>query len=315
MTDSIELPFIPFPLLGNCHAQTLVGRYLPQGTPPTSRTHLVTLEDNEQLAVEVSTPPTWNRTAFLVHGLGGDHTSPYLVRIARRLFEQRVRVVRINLRGCGSGFHLANKPYHAGRSEDVLTVINALQEDRPATLVGYSLGGNIGLKLAGELGAQASFDHVIAICPPIDLEVCCRKIDTEAPFFYRKYFMKGFKQAVDRKRHVLSDRLVEKLISLHTIIDFDDHYTAPLSGFKDAQDYYSQCSAQSFLSDIKVKTTILYTLDDPFIDPDLFTSLITPPNVQLYHTKKGGHIGHVGREVLRWLDEQVERWVLSEESK
>src|SRR5919109_5151430 len=119
----LTLSFRPFPLLANRHAQTIVASQVYLPLEPPSRTRLVRLPDGDQIALEVSTPGPWHAdaaTVILVNGLCGCHRSPYMLRLARKLWRRGVRVVRLNLRGCGSGKGLARQPYHSGRSEDVL---------------------------------------------------------------------------------------------------------------------------------------------------------------------------------------------------
>src|SRR5215467_14477290 len=163
--------FRPLPLLTNPHVQTLVAAKLAWSWEPPSVTRLVKLPDDDTIALEVSTPQGWqpdDQTVLLLHGLCGCHRSPYMQRMARKLLRCGIRAVRMNLRGCGSGRGLARSPYHSGQSADVLAVLESLQQAcprSPVTLVGFSLGGNISLKLAGELAAlvPANVRRVIAI--------------------------------------------------------------------------------------------------------------------------------------------------------
>src|SRR5690606_24190319 len=147
--------FVPFPLLGNPHLQTILAARLPWAREPGSTTREVTLEDGDRLALEVTTPPGWRagaRTAVLVHGLGGSHQSAYMVRLASTLAARGGRAVRLNMRGCGSGAGLARKPYFGGCAADVAAALRLLRAEGPLDLVGFSLGGNVVLKLAADLG-------------------------------------------------------------------------------------------------------------------------------------------------------------------
>src|SRR2546428_6608544 len=176
ISHSTELiqTFRPLPCLTHPYLQTIVAAKLTWSREPPSTTHLVELSDGDTIALEVSTPRGWqphDLTAVLLHGLCGCHRSPYMQRLARKLWRPGLRAVRMNLRGCGSGRGLAHYPYHSGRSADVLAVLGSLFQGAPASpviLVGFSLGGNIVLKLAGELSQTVPVYllQVIAICPP-----------------------------------------------------------------------------------------------------------------------------------------------------
>jgi predicted alpha/beta-fold hydrolase len=191
MGDAIQA-FRPLPFLANPHVQTFIAAKLYLASEPPSVTHYVSLPDGDCLALEVSTPAAWqpqHRTVVLLHGLCGCHGSPYMQRLAWKLWRRGIRAVRMNMRGCGSGQGLARQAYHSGRSADVLAVLEFLQQQTspcvPMTLVGFSLGGNVVLKLAGELADNASqyLQQVIAVCPPADLAACARKL--EAPRWRR----------------------------------------------------------------------------------------------------------------------------------
>jgi uncharacterized protein len=191
-TDPIQA-FRPFPCLTHPHLQTIVAAELTWSREPLSTTHLVELSDGDKIALEVSTPRGWQPyapTVVMLHGLCGCHRSPYMQRLARKLWRSGLRAVRMNLRGCGSGRGLARYPYHSGRSADALAVLESLLQttpQSPVTLIGFSLGGNIVLKLAGELSAAVpdNLQRVIAVCPPADLVACSHLLEQPANRFYK----------------------------------------------------------------------------------------------------------------------------------
>ena len=170
-----QLSFLPLQGCGSPHIQTFFAGFSQPGKPPPSLPFLVSLGDGDLLSCQISTPPSWkptDKTVLLVHGLCGSHESNYMVRLSRKLYKQGYRAVRINLRACGSGHSLARRPYHGGLSQDLLQVLQAMKRqapDSPMILIGFSLGGNIALKLAGELGRQKLLTLTIAICSPLNL--------------------------------------------------------------------------------------------------------------------------------------------------
>lgn len=314
------LPFRPFPLLTNGHLQTIVAArvYLP--LEPPSITRLVCLPDGDRLALEVSTPRSWQSdapTVAMVHGLCGCHRSPYMMRLAWKLWRCGVRAVRINLRGCGSGKGLARQPYHSGRSEDVLAVLVDLHQSTPQspiTLIGFSLGGNIALKLAGELAAAATYlKQVIAVCPPADLAACSRLLSQPANRVYERHFMRLLRAAVLERQTRFPDLPRVELPQRLSLYAFDNLYTAPRCGFRDADDYYARCSAAPLVPRITIPCRILFAADDPFIDATVFDGQALPANVQVVRTARGGHLGFLGVPGrpggYRWMDALLLEWL------
>jgi uncharacterized protein len=301
-TDLIQA-FRPLPCLTHPYLQTIVAAKLTWSREPPSTTHLVELSDGDTIAMEVSTPRGWrphDPTAVLLHGLCGSHRSPYMQRLARKLWRSGLRAIRMNLRGCGSGRGLARYPYHSGRSADVLAVLESLLQttpQSPVTLIGFSLGGNIVLKLAGELsaGVPDNLQRVIAVCPPADLVACSRLLQQPANRFYNRYFTRLLcAEAFDRHSRFPDLRRVELPAEL-SIYAFDESYTAPQCGFRDALDYYRQCSAAPLVPRLTIPGHILFAADDPLIDAHMFDGVALPPYVQVIRTRYGGHLGFLGR--------------------
>lgn len=310
-------PFRPFPLLGRPHLQTIVTAWTGRPVEPPSTTRIVELPDGDRLALEDSTPPGWqpgDPAAVLLHGLCGCHLSPYLVRMAYRLHELGIRALRMNLRGCGSGAGLARKLYHSGRSEDVAAVLASIRSectDSPLWLIGYSLGGNIVLKHAAEVGdTGAAPARVIAVCPPVDLAACSRRFSRPENRHYDRFFVKLLRQAVREREQTFPDLEPFSFPRELTLYGFDDIYTAPRSGFRDADDYYTRSSSLPLLPGISVPTDILFSRDDPLIDSSGIDEIDRPPFVRVEFTERGGHLGFLGTPLhppgLRWVD----AWIL-----
>jgi uncharacterized protein len=313
--------FQPLPFLAHRHLQTIIAAkvYLPREPPSVRR--LVGLPEGDRIALEVSTPRGWQPpapTVVLIHGLCGCHRSAYMMRLAFKLWRCGVRAIRMNMRGCGSGKGLARQPYHSGRSEDVRAVLEALLADTPQSpllLVGFSLGGNMALKLAGELGktAAALLRQVIAVCPSADLAACARLFALPRNRLYERHFMRRIRADVaDRQARFPDEPRVElpRELSLYA---FDNLYTAPLCGFRHADDYYARCSAAPLVPGITIPCRLLFAADDPFIDATVFDHIALPSNIQVVRTSHGGHLGFLGRPGLpggyRWMDAMLLQWL------
>ena len=319
-TDLLQA-FRPFPCLTHPHLQTIVAAELTWSREPPSITHFVELSDGDTIALEVSTPRAWqphDPTAVLLHGLCGCHRSSYMQRLARKLWRAGLRAVRMNLRGCGSGRGLARYPYHSGRSADVLAVLERLLQttpQSPVTLIGFSLGGNIVLKLAGELSAAVpdNLQRVIAVCPPADLVACARLLKQPANRFYNRYLSRLLCAEVIDRHSRFPDLPRPELPAEPSLYAFDEYYTAPQCGFRDALDYYCQCSAAPLVPRLTIPCHILFAADDPLIDAHVFDGVALPSNVQVIRTRYGGHLGFLGRPGgavgYRAMDAQLLAWI------
>ena len=324
MGEAAGLHFRPLFFLSRPHAQTIAAAAFHVPLAPASERRLVTLPDGDALALEVSTPRRWrphDSTVVMIHGLCGSARSPYLLRLARKLVRRGARAVRMNLRGCGAGRGLARQLYHSGRSEDALAAIESLSRSDPAsplTLVGFSLGGNIALKLAGELGtaARGLLRQVIATCPPADLMACSQRLSVPENRFYERLFVRQLRRAAAERQARFPDLPATALPRELTLRQFDDLYTAPQCGFRDAADYYARSSSAPLLPGIAIPCRILYAADDPIIDSTALESVSLPANVALARTQAGGHLGFLavpGRQSgIHWLDAVLLRWILND---
>lgn len=320
------LPYRPHPLIRNGHLQTLlVG--LVEGPRPDNQTqlHYVDLGDGEQMVVHEELGPTLSSDAplvVLVHGLGGDHSAAYLSRIAYQLRRRNRLVWRVDLRGSGRGFELAWRPANAGASSDLQAVIAKAVEvhpNSPIFLVGFSLSGNIVLKLLGELSAgkypmdlgESGIQQALAIAPPIDLHDCADNMDRFSRRLYTMYYVKALQKQAQRKRELFEQwKQRPEEPSIKTIRQFDERYTAPLSGFRNATQYYSESSSLQWLPNIQTPTEIILDRDDPIVTwSSHLKATFDPSKVQFHHTRHGGHMGYFGiddqRQLIRWLEYYV----------
>ena len=319
---SQELPFDPLPFFEDPHRQTIISSFFNFFIEPQSIQKIVRLPDGDKISLEVTTPRDWKETdltVFFVHGLCGSHKSPNLVRMAKRLEPLGIRTVRYNMRGCGSGRGLSKRIYHSGRTEDVLECLKALKQehpDSPIVLIGFSLGGNIVLKLVGELSTLVHpfLEKVIAVSPPVELYSSIQMLGDPQNSIYERYFYRLLRNDVHFLHKTFRDLPRVRLPKKLKLYEFDQLYTAPVCGFSSAFDYYNKCSASHVISDIAVPCKILLAEDDPIISPDSLDRFKLPSNVNVFKTKKGGHMGYLGRTEAKkgfyWLDSLLVDWIL-----
>lgn len=304
-------------MLKSGHLQTILGSFGRSRKILDSTQKIISLPDGDQLCCEISQSNEWKRsdpTIVMVHGLGGSYKSLYLQRLVPRLLNAGYRTVRVNLRGCGSGQGLARLSYHGGNSRDVLRVVRSLKSEFPhsnISLIGFSLGGNIILKLVGELGsaAQPLISHAIGVCPAIDLMNSAQLIKQKKNRVYQKYFMKSLCAQVKLHHHHFPDLPPIQIHQKMDLIEFDEKYTSVIWGFKGASDYYEQSSSKYHLSDIQIPCDILYARNDPVIDHRAISDASWSDTTTLWCANTGGHMGFLswsGRDYgLRWMDYQI----------
>ncbi len=321
-------PFDPPAWLRSGHVQTIAGRYWPlqrSSLAAAARPHEIVLPDGDRLMVLESTPPGWQGTrptAMLVHGLAGCAEAPYVVRMAARLLELGIRVMRVNLRGSGRGFGLARGIYHAGRSDDLHEVVAWLRRrepDSPVAAVGFSLGANLVLKLAVECGGgrgpltDVRIDCVLAANPPIDLAACARRMQQPENRLYDWNFVRWLRGMVVRLHDRFPDLGPPGLEGVRSLYAFDDRYTARRNGFASADDYYERCSLVSALGAIDVPGLIVHAIDDPFIPHEPFLHARRPAGLALELVRHGGHLGYLSRRPWqgdrRWLEARLSDWL------
>lgn len=328
MASDFFPPFQPHALLPGGHAQTLAGAYL-LGHRHRYRAQRrgVTLADGDQIVLHDDCPSGWvrgDRSALLIHGLAGCHESGYMHRIAAKLNARGVRAFRMDLRGCGAGAGLARLPYHSGRSEDAAAALGAIAgwlPQSPTTLIGFSLGANIALKLLGELEGRpcGNLDSAVAVCPPVDLAACSRQISRASNRVYDRHFVHLLLRQLDVRRRMVSDAVsVAFARRPRSLWEFDNTFTAVVCGFGTAENYYRAASSAQFIGRIRTPTLILASRDDPMIPCDALAQLRLPPAVRVHVTERGGHLGFVGRRGVdpdrRWMDWRVVDWVLAQDA-
>jgi hypothetical protein len=302
-----QKPFAPHPALANPHAQTIAGSLLPRRTPLLDRS---TKERVFDVApnVRVMAHCSWQEeihsrpTLILVHGLEGSSASPYMLGTAEKALRAGFNALRLNVRNCGGTAHLTDTLYHAGLTDDLRAVIDELAERDGLDeiyLVGFSLGGNVALKLAGEYAASAprALRGVIAVSPSIHLSRCARAMEMRSNALYQLRFLRALRRSLRAKARLFPDRYDASLLKgVKSIRQFDETFVAPHWGFRDAEDYYARASSFPLMGRIQIPTLILHAKDDPFIPFDQFEQMEENPAVLLMAAERGGHVGFISRK-------------------
>lgn len=303
LVTNLRLTFEPHPFLHNPHAMTLVAKFFPRKgllrNIPFER-RLFTVAPQTQVLGFCH----WQHrrhtcgTVVLVHGLEGCCDSHYMEGLAAKAWTAGLNVIRLNQRTCGGTEHLAPSLYNCGLSGDIRAVITELI-DRDGlgsiSLIGYSMGGNLVLKMAGEMMTPLpSLSGVFAVCPNIDPTLCIAALERPGNRLYHDYFLKRLKSRILKKAALFPGQWnLAALRSIRTIREFDEIYTAPDGGYAGAAQYYDLSGARHVVGAIRVPTVIITALDDPFIPFTMFDTpaIATNPFIELIVTDKGGHCG------------------------
>jgi predicted alpha/beta-fold hydrolase len=242
-------------------------------------------------------------TIIIVHGLEGSSDSQYMLGVTGKALAAGMNVIRYNQRNCGGTDALAPVLYHSGLSKDVEAVareVVARDGVSRLALVGFSMGGNIVLKLAGEWGAQAppQFRAVAAVCPAIDLATSADALHEPANRLYEQYFLWALGRRMRQKAKLFPDNFdTGRLRGIRSLREFDDKVTAYYCGFKDVADYYDRASAVHTIGQIAVPALILHAANDPFvrITAETRRKIVSNPNITFVETEDGGHCAFIGR--------------------
>lgn len=243
--------------------------------------------------------PSQHPVLLGLHGLEGSSSAHYMLGIAEKAFTAGFSVVLLNQRNCGGTEHLAPGLYHSGLTADADHVLRELASRdgiSRAVVAGYSLGGNLALKLAGDYGAAppALLRAVCAVSPIVEVSACVHALERPSNLIYQWNFVKGLRARMRRKAaHHPEAFPLERLPSVRTVRQFDETFTAPHFGFQGAEDYYHRASAMRVAEHISVPALIIAAADDPFVPASLFDApaLRRNPHITTLVTRHGGHCG------------------------
>jgi len=241
-------------------------------------------------------------TIIVVHGLEGSSDSQYMLGVTEKALAAGMNVIRYNQRNCGGTDALAPVLYHSGLSNDVAAVareVIARDGVSRLALVGFSMGGNIVLKLAGEWGTQAppQFRAVAVCCPAIDLATSADALHEPANRIYETYFLWQLRRRLVQKERLFPDDFdTSRLRGIRSLREFDDKVTAYYCGFTGVDDYYDRASAAHVVERIAVPTLVLHAANDPFVHITAETrrKILSNKNITFVETADGGHCAFVG---------------------
>lgn len=312
--------FEPHPLLRNGHAMTIAAAFVPRRFDlPPAEARLFQVDAESQLLGHCHWQPGKRKDApvlVIVHGLEGSSDSNYVHGIAEKAFPRGFHVVRLNQRNCGGTEALTPTLYNSGMSGDYRRVLEELSGGggfERIFFAGYSMGGNLVTKMAGEFGAAVppALRGVCVVCPALDLAACADALERTGNYFYQRHFVSGLMARYARKQQMFPERYkLNGLGSVRTVREFDDVITAPQFGYRDAQDYYDHVGAKRVAVQVRVPLLMIAAQDDPFVPYASFLAakISENPAIRFMAPERGGHCGfisrHAGAERF-WAEQRI----------
>lgn len=274
------------------------------------------LTDGDFIDLDISSVNS-DRLVMAIHGLEGSSKSSYIVSLTNVLNQDGFDVIAINLRGCSGELNRLLSSYHSGKTEDLEAVIDHIDNHynyKEIHIVGYSLGGNMALKYMGEKSSLSKIKSTIGVSVPCDLKATALKMNSFSNRLYLNEFLKSLEKKTIGKLEKFPDSFLtkESIQSIKTFKDFDDLYTAPAHGFKNAEDYWEKSSCKQFIPFIKTPTLLITALDDPFFDTECFPFKEAEASEFFFMepTTYGGHVGF-GTSLYNKKDTWCEHRILS----
>ena len=297
--------------LRNAHVQTILPVLLPPRVSVSFRRERLELPDGDFLDLDFAEGGA-DRVAILSHGLEGCSRNGYIRGTAAALLRAKWDVLAWNFRGCSGEANRLPRFYHSGETGDLGTIIGrAAERYGTVALIGFSLGGNVTLKYLGEAPPHPNVVAAVGVSVPIDLASCAAAIDSRAGnrIYLRRFLATLITKAEDKALCFPEQLDAAAAGEVRTIAEFDERFTAPLHGFRDAADYWARSSAKQFLATITVPTLLLNAHDDPFLSPSCFPADEARSNSHLFleAPSLGGHVGflHYVGGLCRWSEGRI----------
>jgi hypothetical protein len=261
----------------------------------------------------------------IVHGLEGSSDSNYARGIADKAFARGFHAVRMNQRNCGGTERLTPTLYNSGLSGDYRAVLMELIGEgfEKIFFAGYSMGGNLATKMAGELGGAApkELKGVAAVCPALDLSACADALEKKENLLYQWHFVRGLLARYRRKAELFPERYARNgFAPIRTVREFDDAITAPCFGYRDAEEYYQAAGAKKVIGQVAVPLLLITSQDDPFVPYESFlrARVAENPRVEFVAPKNGGHCGFISKwsgAKRFWAEERIVEFVEEENNE
>jgi len=316
MKNSFNPPF----LLKNKHIQTIYSSFFRKVPKHNFEVEKFILSDGDFIECYWYNKQTNNNNkpiVLLFHGLAGSYKSPYIQGTMCELDKNGYNSVVVHFRSCSGIMNDKAISYHSGKTDDALEYISNIKTKFPNSKlfgVGYSLGGNMLLKLLGETGEDSQFEAAISISAPLELATCSDSINKGFSRFYQKHLVDDLNILLEQKydKHDMNSIInlkKEDVKKLSTFWEFDEAYTAKVHGFKSAKDYYEKSSSKQFLKHIKTNTLLIHSLDDPFMTPSIVPKKDEVSlHVELEIYPYGGHVGFIEGGIFKpiyWLEKRI----------
>ena len=318
--------FKPPLTLKNRHLQTLYAPIFRKPATPKIEIEHFNLADGDFVeAYWYKNKPIDNRPIVtLFHGLAGSFYSHYIQGIMIALDKKGFASVLMHFRGCSGKPNRLPRSYHSGDTVDAKAWIDYLTvkyKDSDLHAVGYSIGGNMLLKLLGEEKNRTPLKSAVSVSAPLDLDITAKRINQGFSKRYQRHLLEPLKKTLLEKfnrydMEKILNRSRDEIKNIKTIEEFDEFYTAPINGFGTAENYYKRCSAKQFLKDIKIPTLIIHALDDPFMTPKILPKEEElSKHITMSISEHGGHVGFVNGTLLKpkyWLEEHIVEYLLKQ---
>lgn len=266
--------------------------------------------DNDFIDLDL-VPNGYKKCVILSHGLEGNTHRSYMTNMAQHLMSYGYDICAWNFRGCSGQVNNKLRMYHSGSTDDLDTVVNYVKTKYDQVyMVGFSMGGNLTLKYLGERGSSidTKIRGAVTFSVPTDLAGSCSQLEKWYNRVYMKRFLKNLKSKLITKQRLYPDQIsLDNYDEIKSFRDFDDRYTAPIHGFDNANDYYTQCSSKQYIKDINIPTLIVNAKDDPFLSESCFPiqECENHEKVSLEIPNGGGHVGFILAGGVYWSEKRT----------
>lgn len=315
--------FRPSQWARNAHIQTIFPRYcIAMPNVQTTQERVRTPDDDFvdlswHLPLHLESDQHAKGIVIIFHGLQGSIKSHYAQHLIAALAEQGFISVLMHFRGCSEELNVTHRAYHSGATEDPLFITKLLKQryaNLPMHAVGFSLGGNMLLKLLSETPSQSLFESCVAVSAPLRLDACAKRMERGFSKVYQAHLLKSLKANLLKKMQMMDlsayiSVSAQDIMQMTTFYEFDHHATAPLHGFASAQDYYDRCSALPLLHKVRTPTLVLHAQDDPFMNDKVIPTVQQlSPSIAYELATHGGHVGFFTGSAMSpklWLPQRI----------